>query len=85
MGAYGQSSRHVPIGPVDLCGRWPTGREISTDLQSSAEMEYEGVELTQYERWTLARAKEVRTLLDGIRVKVFATTRNLNTSCRATR
>jgi len=31
------------------------------------------VELTQYESWTPARAKEVRALLDGIRLKTFAT------------
>ena len=36
-------------------------------------MGYEGLELTQYESWTPARGREVRTLLDSLKLKVFAT------------
>jgi sugar phosphate isomerase/epimerase len=42
-------------------------------LTAVAQMGYEGVELTQYESWTPARAKEVRALLDSIKLKTFAT------------
>jgi sugar phosphate isomerase/epimerase len=48
-------------------------KDFNGTLTAVAQMGYEGVELTQYESWTPARAKEVRTLLDSIQLKVLAT------------
>jgi sugar phosphate isomerase/epimerase len=70
---YGQSSKHVPIGLLIYAVLADWKKDFDGTLKAVAEMGYEGVELTQYESWTPGRAKEVRTLLDGIRLKVFAT------------
>ena len=48
-------------------------KDFDGTLKAVAQMGYEGVELTQYESWTPARGREVRTLLDSLKLKVFAT------------
>jgi len=48
-------------------------KDFNGTLTAVAQMGYEGVELTQYESWTPERAKEVRYLLDSIKLKTFAT------------
>jgi sugar phosphate isomerase/epimerase len=70
---YGQSRKQVPIGLLIYAVLADWKKDFDGTLKAVAQMGYEGVELTQYESWTPARAKEVRTLLDGIRLKVFAT------------
>jgi sugar phosphate isomerase/epimerase len=70
---YGQSAKHVPIGLLIYAVLADWKKDFDGTLKAVAQIGYEGVELTQYENWTPARAKEVRALLDGIRVKVFAT------------
>ncbi|HJZ98125.1 MAG TPA: TIM barrel protein [Candidatus Solibacter sp.] len=70
---YGQSKKHVPVGLLIYAVLADWKKDFDGTLKAVAQMGYEGVELTQYESWTPARAKEVRALLDGIRLKVFAT------------
>ena len=69
----GQGARHIPVGLLIYAVLADWKRDFDGTLQAIARMGYEGVELTQYEGWTPARGKEVRSLLDSIRLKVFAT------------
>src|ERR1044071_6469611 len=68
-----QSHKRVPIGLLIYAVLADWKKDFDGTLTAVAKMGYEGVELTQYESWTPARAKEVRKLLDSIRLKVFAT------------
>ncbi len=65
--------RHVPIGLLIYAVLADWKKDFNGTLTAVAQMGYEGVELTQYESWTPARAKEVRALLDSIKLKTFAT------------
>lgn len=68
-----QRRKHVPIGLLIYAVLADWKRDFDGTLKAVAAMGYEGLELTQYESWTPARGKEVRALLDSIRLKVFAT------------
>jgi sugar phosphate isomerase/epimerase len=68
-----KSTRHVPVGLLIYAVLADWKKDFNGTLTAVAQMGYEGVELTQYESWTPARAKEVRTLLDSIHLKVLAT------------
>lgn len=68
-----QNRKHIPIGLLIYAVLADSKKDFNGTLAAVAEMGYEGVELTQYESWTPARAKEVRAYLDSIRLKVFAT------------
>ena len=70
---YAQNQKHVPIGLLIYAVLADWKRDFDGTVKTVAQMGYDGVELTQYESWTPGRAKEVRMLLDGIRLKVFAT------------
>lgn len=48
-------------------------KDFDGTLTAIAKMGYEGVELTEYLSWRPARGKEVRKLLDSIKLKVLAT------------
>lgn len=68
-----QNKHHVPVGLLIYAVLADWKKDFNGTLTAVANMGYEGVELTQYESWTPERAKEVRALLDGIKLKVFAT------------
>ena len=68
-----QHTKHIPVGLLIYAVLADWKKDFSGTLTAVAQMGYEGVELTQYESWTPARAKEVRALLDSIHLKVFAT------------
>src|ERR1051325_1575781 len=68
-----QSRKHIPIGLLIYAVLADWKKDFDGTLAAVAKMCYEGVELTQYESWTRARAKEGRTLLDGLKLKVLAT------------
>src|SRR5436305_14330059 len=70
---HAQNRKHIPIGLLIYAVLADWKKDFDGTLKAVAQMGYEGVELTQYESWTPARAKEVRALLDGIRLKVLAT------------
>src|SRR5947199_10720693 len=71
--AEAQSKKHIPIGLLIYAVLADWKKDFNGTLKAVAQMGYEGVELTQYESWTPARAKEVRALLDGLKLKVYAT------------
>jgi len=68
-----QNHKHIPIGLLIYAVLADWKKDFDGTLTAVANMGYEGVELTQYESWTPARAKEIRKLLDSIKLKVFAT------------
>jgi sugar phosphate isomerase/epimerase len=68
-----QNRKHIPVGLLIYAVLADWKKDFDGTLKAVAQMGYEGVELTQYESWTPARAKEVRSLLDSIKLKVFAT------------
>src|SRR6266571_6815054 len=68
-----QHTKHVPVGLLIYAVLADWKKDFNGTLTAVAQMGYEGVELTQYESWTAARAKEVRALLNSIQLKVFAT------------
>jgi len=68
-----QNRKHVPVGLLIYAVLADWKKDFNGTLTAVAQMGYEGVELTQYESWTPARAKEVRTLLDSIKLPVLAT------------
>src|SRR5260370_40507925 len=69
----GPNTQPIPVGLLIYAVLADWKKDFNGTLTAVAEMGYEGVELTQYESWTPARAKEVRALLDSIRLKTFAT------------
>src|ERR1700675_3138906 len=68
-----QPAKHVPVGLLIYAVLADWKKDFNGTLTAVAQMGYEGVELTQYESWTPARAKEVRALLDSLKLKVLAT------------
>ncbi len=68
-----QNRKHIPVGLLIYAVLADWKKDFDGTLTAVAQMGYEGVELTQYESWTPARAKEVRKLLDSIKLKVLAT------------
>src|SRR5437588_3941170 len=65
--------KHIPVGLLIYAVLADWKKDFDGTLTAVSKMGYEGLELTQYESWTPARAKEVRKLLDGLHLKVFAT------------
>jgi sugar phosphate isomerase/epimerase len=70
---WAQNRKHIPVGLLIYAVLADWKKDFDGTLTAVAQIGYEGVELTQYESWTPARAKEVRALLDSIKLKVLAT------------
>jgi hypothetical protein len=70
---WSQKRKHVPVGLLIYAVLADWKKDFDGTLKAVAQMGYEGLELTQYESWTPARGREVRTLLDSLKLKVFAT------------
>src|SRR6266481_6287537 len=68
-----QNKKHIPVGLLIYAVLADWKKDFNGTLTAVAEMGYEGVEFTQYESWTPERAKEIRSLLDSIKLKVLAT------------
>src|SRR5215470_1662923 len=68
-----QNRKQIPVGLLIYAVLADWKKDFDGTLKAVAAMGYEGVELTQYESWTPDRAKEVRKLLDSIKLKVLAT------------
>jgi sugar phosphate isomerase/epimerase len=69
----GQNRKPIPVGLLIYAVLADWKKDFDGTLKAVAHMGYEGLELTQYESWTPARAREVRTLLDSIKLPVFST------------
>src|SRR3984893_1869562 len=68
-----QNKKHIPVGLLIYAVLADWKKDFNGTLTAVAQMGYEGVELTQYESWTPDRAKEVRGLLDSLKLKALAT------------
>jgi sugar phosphate isomerase/epimerase len=68
-----QNKRHIPVGLLIYAVLQDWKNDFDGTLTAVAGMGYEGVEFTQYEKWTPEKARETRRLLDRLRLKVFAT------------
>jgi sugar phosphate isomerase/epimerase len=71
--ARAQNRRRIPVGLLIYAVIADWKKDFNGTLTAVSQMGYDGLELTQYESWTPARAKEVRALLDSLKLKVFAT------------
>src|SRR5688572_16857144 len=72
-GLQAQSKKQIPVGLLIYAVLADWKKDFDGTLTALAKMGYEGLELTQYEKWTPEKAKETRKLLDGLKMKVFAT------------
>lgn len=70
--ARAQNRRRIPVGLLIYAVIADWKKDFNGTLTAVSQMGYDGLELTQYESWTPARAKEVRALLDSLKLKVFA-------------
>jgi len=68
-----EDNKHVPVGLLIYAVLADWKKDFNGTLAAVAKMGYEGVELTQYESWTPTRAREVRALLDSIKLPVLST------------
>jgi len=63
--AGAQNRRRIPVGLLIYAVIADWKKDFNGTLTAVSQMGYDGLELTQYESWTPARAKEVRALLDA--------------------
>src|SRR5262245_2100802 len=68
-----QKKKHVPVGLLIYAVLADWRKDFNGTLTAVAKMGYEGVEFTQYEKWTPEKAKETRKLMDDLHMKVYAT------------
>src|SRR5271154_3824487 len=68
-----QSKKHVPVGLLIFAVLADWKKDFDGTLTAVAKMGYQGLEITQYESWTIDRTKEVKKLLDSLKLKVFST------------
>jgi len=68
-----QTRTRVPVGVLLYAVQKELNADFDGTLRSVAAMGYEGVEFTQYIDWTPVRAKEIRTLLDSLRLTCYST------------
>jgi sugar phosphate isomerase/epimerase len=68
-----QNRKHVPVGLLIYAVLADWKKDFDGTLTAVAKMGYQGLEITQYESWTPERTKEVRKLLDSLKLKVFST------------
>ena len=71
--AQAQNRKHIPVGLLIYAVIADWKKDFDGTLTAVAQMGYQGLELTQYESWTPARAREVRALLDSLKLRVLAT------------
>src|SRR5215813_5152122 len=72
-GLHGQKPKRIPVGLLIYAVLADWRKDFNGTLTAVAKMGYEGVEFTQYEKWTPEKAKETRKLMDDLHMKVYAT------------
>src|SRR5882724_5275922 len=68
-----QDGKRIPIGLLLYVVQADLDKDFNATLTAIAKMGFEGVEFTHYFEWTPARAREVRSLLDELRLRCFST------------
>ena len=67
-----QRRKHYPVGLLIYAVLADWNRDFDGTLTAVSRMGYEGLELTNYSNWTPQRAREVRALMDSLKLKCFA-------------
>src|SRR5579871_4731395 len=68
-----QNRKHVPVGLLIYAVLADWKKDFDGTLTAVSKMGYQGLEITQYESWTPERTKEVKKLLNSLKLKVFST------------
>jgi sugar phosphate isomerase/epimerase len=68
-----QTRKRVPVGVLVYAVIEDWTKDVTATITSLGHMGFEGLEITNYANWTPAKAKEVRTLMDSLKLKCFAT------------
>jgi sugar phosphate isomerase/epimerase len=63
----------VPVGVLLFAAQKELIADFNGTLKAVAQMGFEGVEFTQYIDWTVARAKEIRAVLDDVHLQCYST------------
>src|SRR5580658_3349389 len=68
-----QTRKRVPVGVLVYAVIEDWQKDVNATITDLGQMGFEGLEITNYANWTPAKAKEVRTLMDSLKLKCFAT------------
>ncbi|HLX42487.1 MAG TPA: hypothetical protein VKR43_03595 [Bryobacteraceae bacterium] len=68
-----QTRKRVPVGVLVYAVIEDWTKDVNATITALGQMGFEGLEITNYANWTPAKAKEVRTLMDSLKLKCFAT------------
>jgi sugar phosphate isomerase/epimerase len=68
-----QGRKRIPVGVLVYAVIDDWTRDMNAAATALAHMGFEGLEITRYESWTPAKAKEFRSLMDSLKIKCFAT------------
>lgn len=68
-----QTRKRVPVGVLVYAVIEDWTKDVNATITALGQMGFGGLEITNYANWTPAKAKEVRTLMDSLKLKCFAT------------
>jgi sugar phosphate isomerase/epimerase len=68
-----QTKKRVPVGVLVYAVIEDWQKDVNATITALGQMGFEGLEITNYANWTPAKAKEVRALMDSLKLKCFAT------------
>jgi sugar phosphate isomerase/epimerase len=68
-----QTRKRVPVGVLVYAVIEDWQKDVNATITALGQMGFDGLEITNYANWTPAKAKEVRTLMDSLKLKCFAT------------
>jgi sugar phosphate isomerase/epimerase len=68
-----QTRKGVPVGVLVYAVIEDWQKDVNATITVLGQMGFEGLEITNYSTWTPEKAKEVRTLMDSLKLKCFAT------------
>src|SRR5271154_3323346 len=68
-----QTRKRVPVGVLVYAVIEDWQKDVNDTITALGNMGIEGLEITNYANWTPAKAKEVRALMDSLKLKCFAT------------
>ena len=72
-GLQAQTRKHIPVGVLVYAVIEDWTKDLEGTTRALAQMGFEGLEITRYQDWTPAKAKEFRSLMDSVMLKCFAT------------
>ena len=72
-GLQAQTRKHIPVGVLVYAVIEDWTKDLEGTTTALAQMGFQGLEITRYQDWTPAKAKEFRSLMDSVKLKCFAT------------